>query len=604
MAPKTTRQAKAAEWTELGIGAARSGDHAAAVNFFTEACRIDPRNAARQFNLAVALEQTGEVDRAAAALATALRIDPALEEAARRLSGLARRYRIEAVAGLDAFGLGAALGARMADLDPIARLAIARQRQATDLGGAIEVACDGRPAEVAAEILSTRTPAFLADDLLLAALEAGINREPDLEVLLTGLRHALLTAIPNARFEDRALLRLLLALVRQCRLNGHVWPVSPAEQTALAALAPDPARIVAGDVGEAIALLRALLYREPRDVLGRDLRPDETAGIRPKAVRELLAALAAESAAEAEARARLPRLTPIEDAVSLRMKGQYEAAPYPRWTSITRPPPGGIHRALARIAGPERTAFFDRPFDVLIAGCGTGRQAIQSAIGYGPNARILAIDLSEASLAYARREADRLAIANLEFAVADILKLDTLGRRFDVVESLGVLHHMAEPWTGFRALLGALAPGGLVYVGLYSAIARAPLAELRNAPDYPGVDCSDDEARRYRAALLAREWQTPGLGFLGSQDFYTLGDFRDLVLNRNEHQVTIAEIAGFLAAERLDFLGFTLEPAIATAFAARFPDEPHPGSLDTWRIFEEESPRAFDAMYRFWCAAR
>ena len=63
---------------------------------------------------------------------------------------------------------------------------------------------------------------------------------------------------------------------------------------------------------------------------------------------------------------------------------------------------------------------------------------------------MLAIDISRTSLAYARRKTREAGIANIEYAQADILKLGTLERRFDVIETVGVLHHLAEPTAGLR----------------------------------------------------------------------------------------------------------------------------------------------------------
>jgi len=55
---------------------------------------------------------------------------------------------------------------------------------------------------------------------------------------------------------------------------------------------------------------------------------------------------------------------------------------------------------------------------VLIAGAGTGKQALQSAFAYGPQARLLATDLSAASLGYAKSAAKRYGVGNVEFVVA------------------------------------------------------------------------------------------------------------------------------------------------------------------------------------------
>ena len=116
--------------------------------------------------------------------------------------------------------------------------------------------------------------------------------------------------------------------------------------------------------------------------------------------------------------------------------------------------------------------------DILIAGCGTGRQSIgaaQNIVG----ARVLAIDLSLTSLAYAKRKTLALGLRNIEYAQADILQLGSIGRTFDVIEAGGVLHHMADPWRGWRVLLALLRPGGCMRIGLYSALARPAVVAAR-----------------------------------------------------------------------------------------------------------------------------
>ncbi len=266
--------------------------------------------------------------------------------------------------------------------------------------------------------------------------------------------------------------------------------------------------------------------------------------------------------------------------------------------------PGRIRAGLTRYFAPERLAFMDRPCDVLIAGAGTGQQALQSGFAYGPEARLLAVDLSAPSLAYGKRGADRYGVRNIEFLVADILDLDRLDRTFDIIECIGVLHHMADPWAGWRKLLDRLKPGGLMYIGLYSATSRANIASLRAAPDHPGAGCDDNAARAYRADLLLRRQGRLGAELRVSRNFYALSEFRDLVLHENEHHVSLPDIAGFLDREGLAFRGFTNEQVILDDFAAQHPHDPWPGKLEDWEHYERRNPRTFDAMYCFWCDRR
>ena len=88
-------------------------------------------------------------------------------------------------------------------------------------------------------------------------------------------------------------------------------------------------------------------------------------------------------------------------------------------------------------------------------GCGTGQTAIASAQKF-LGAHVLAIDLSLTSLSYAKRRTPDDVAPRIEYAQADILKLASLERRFDVIDTSGVLHHMADPFEAWQILLTLL----------------------------------------------------------------------------------------------------------------------------------------------------
>ena len=117
--------------------------------------------------------------------------------------------------------------------------------------------------------------------------------------------------------------------------------------------------------------------------------------------------------------------------------------------------------------------------DMLVAGCGTGQIAIASAQKYS-GARVLAIDLSLTSLCYAKRKTPAELAARIDYAQADILKLASIGRSFDVVDASGVLHHMADPLEGWRMLLLLLRAGGLMHLGFYSETGRRDVVAARS----------------------------------------------------------------------------------------------------------------------------
>ena len=111
------------------------------------------------------------------------------------------------------------------------------------------------------------------------------------------------------------------------------------------------------------------------------------------------------------------------------------------------------------------------------------------------------MDLSLASLAYAKRKTIELGITNLEYFQADILKLGHLEKKFDIIESMGVLHHMDEPMVGWKVLTKLLKPGGLMKIGLYSELGRQNIVEIRKEIKSMKVGVSETEMREFRQSI-------------------------------------------------------------------------------------------------------
>lgn len=102
---------------------------------------------------------------------------------------------------------------------------------------------------------------------------------------------------------------------------------------------------------------------------------------------------------------------------------------------------------------------------VLDAGCGTGHRLVAMASQF-PDTEFVGVDFSEHSLAVAADLAARQHCDNVTVAPAEIGGAH-LGRRFDVVTSTGVIHHLAEPAMGARWIHDHLEPDGISYVWLY-----------------------------------------------------------------------------------------------------------------------------------------
>src|SRR5262249_12232559 len=211
-----------------------------------------------------------------------------------------------------------------------------------------------------------------------------------------------------------------------------------------------------------------------------------------------------EPARERELRDSIPRLTSIEDEVSRRVQKQYEENPYPRWVHVAgQATQTGIDQYLRDHfpASPFTPLGQNETLEMLIAGCGTGQVAIASVQKYS-GAQALAIDLSLSSLCYAKRSTPAALAARIDYAQADILKLASIGRSFDVIDASGVLHHMADPLEGWRILLSLVRPGGLMHLGFYSEAGRKDVGAARAFIAEHGFGSTPGEIRRCRQELI------------------------------------------------------------------------------------------------------
>ncbi len=443
------------------------------------------------------------------------------------------------------------------------------------------------PARIAAEELSQSSAlaAFAQDELLCRLLEYEPVTGVDLERLLTNVRHAILIGATRGTGEE-GLLEFYCAVARQCFINEYVFATTEAEAEQARQLRERlEAALTAGDATPALWPVVVAAYFPLHSLAKAELLLGRSW---PSSVNAVIVQQVDEPAQERRIAATMPVLTVIDDGVSRLVRQQYESSPYPRWV---RPGP------------PKHLATLDRrpstqPSDILIAGCGTGLSAVELA-RQAPNARILAIDLSLASLGYAKRMAHSFGVANLEFAHADILKMGSIGRTFDFIDASGVLHHLADPWAGWRLLSSLLRPGGAMQLGLYSRLARRNIVAARALIAERGYQPIADDIRRCRQEIIASDDRLLK-SIVQWKDFFATSECRDLLFHVQEHQVTIPEVNAFLVENKLKFGGFVLEPATLQKFMTRFPEQAALTDLDRWHIFETEAPDTFSSMYLFW----
>lgn len=459
---------------------------------------------------------------------------------------------------------------------------------------------DPLPAEAVSAIMaSPQFPDPTQDAAFAAWLAHGLVGHSAIERRLTALRRgALHLAISNPQALGRFDKLLALLAIRAFQAE-YIDPVSDAERNLLAQL---EASLADADPATAAASLAVYAAYRPLHRRADAQRLAEAAW--PSGYADLKRIQLDEPLAERQLAASTPALTPVEDATSRFVQEMYEESPFPRWHQPVLGTPLAVPVRL-RAALPFQTipAVGITTPDILVAGCGTGLHAILAATSYY-DARVLAIDLSRTSLAYARRKAGELGIRNIEFAQADILKIGGIGRRFDVIESFGVLHHLRDPAAGLAQLVMLLKPDGYMMLGLYSELGRRDVVRARELIARHGYSDNPDDVRRFRADLPRLD---PNLAtkLARSSAFHALSDLRDLVFHRQEHRYTPQQLRALLDNAGLEFLGFEFtSPKALTQYRSRFPNEPTAVDLDNWAAMERKNPDLFANCYRFWVRRR
>jgi len=547
--------------------------------------------------LAGALLASGRADEAAASYARALRIEETAESIdgfVRSLTGAELRVVDSGVREMAIRAL-ATPWARPAD---IAAACIRIVASDVETRACVDRAWNAWPARLAGRDLwpDRARDIVFGDVLLRTLLESTPVCDLNMERFLTMTRHALLE---DADFGAKSVCEVAFgcALARQCFINDYVFSCTERETERAQAIRD---RLVAslsrGDALSPMTIAVVAAYFPLLSVPHAEALLSRAWG---EPIAGLLTQQLREPADERNARGGIPRLTSIDDDVSLRVRHQYEEHPYPKWVKVPRVVAAGSGNPNADVHGslrPGGRLDQTEALDILVAGCGTGRESIEVGQLF-PRARVLAVDLSLTSLAYAARKAEELRVGNVVHAQADINKVGCLGKRFDIIYSVGVLHHLADPVSGWRSLRSVLKPGGHMLVGLYSERGRRDVVAAKAFIAERGYTSAPADIRRCRQELMSVERGARFSSLARRADFYVTGECRDLLFHVQEHRFTLRDLREHICALGLRFDGFVLSDPMAIRYA-----ENHAGLADPedWDRFESRFPDAFAGMYLFW----
>lgn len=191
------------------------------------------------------------------------------------------------------------------------------------------------------------------------------------------------------------------------------------------------------------------------------------------------------------------------DSVGHAVRSFYETQPF----NISSP-----DMAAKRIRAADQTrtyvdlsAHLDKNPNASICDIGCGGGWFTASIAFHRRRAVIGLDFSRSALTSAWNTTSALAVLRwAQFVQGDILCLPFgHDQQFDVVNSLGVLHHTWSTKAALRIVAELVAPGGVIHVGLYHQHGRGPFLALfdewRDQGGKVPLGHQEEAFRRYRS---------------------------------------------------------------------------------------------------------
>ena len=579
----------------LGMVFQELGEHQAAINSYEKAISINPNYIQAYFNLGNLQRELGNHQAAINCYKKAIQIDPENINIINALSNLFKLFRIGNVTETDKNNLKNLFlflfrgnNINHTDISHNAKLLLFDEEYKNQINQLI----NSNSLLLKNEIIQN----LLKEELLLLILQKSLITDKFFEKLITKLRcEILFTNFDSNRNFLSNHFNFIISIAEQSFLNEFIFFQSKKEIDKINQLKIEITNKDEIDELE-IAILGCYMPLHTSKKIINKLLNHKSNNI---FFNNLISTHIKEPLNELELINSIKSSGKITESVSKKVRKQYEEHPYPRWRYTNKNLSSDFLFVLNNEIRPnkiKKNNNFHNP-NVLIAGCGTGKHII-SAQTY-LNANILGIDLSLSSLAYAKRKTIELGLKNIEFLHTDILQLKNLKKKFDIIECVGTLHHMKDPFKGLEALIDVLEPHGFLKLGLYSKLARQHIIKIKGLIKKKKIKNTTEDIRNFRESIFKEKDEKLHQKIFYNNDFYSISMARDLMFHVQEHCFTIPEISNMLKKLNLEFLGFR-NPLIKTKFSKSYPKDKKNISLDNWNKFELNNQDAFSNMYQFW----
>jgi SAM-dependent methyltransferase len=252
------------------------------------------------------------------------------------------------------------------------------------------------------------------------------------------------------------------------------------------------------------------------------------------------------------------------DNVTAAVQNLYDTYPFPPDPLLDEPPPGYNWRwnwlAAYNFCTGRKPSHQD--IRILDAGCGTG-VGTEYLVHLNPLAKVVGIDISSGTLQVARERCSRSKADRVEFHQMSLYDVGQLPGEFDLINCVGVLHHMEDPLRGIQNLALKLAPGGLLHVFVYGELGRWEITLMQKAIALLQGNQQgnfEDGVRLGRKIfatlpennrLLKREKERWAL------ENYRDECFADMYVHPQEIDYNISSLRELIDASGLEFVGFS-----------------------------------------------
>lgn len=181
----------------------------------------------------------------------------------------------------------------------------------------------------------------------------------------------------------------------------------------------------------------------------------------------------------------------------------------------------------------KRKSFFNSKIKYVAEfGCGTGW--LSNSIAYYYNKKVTSIDFTKKAIELADLVTKSMKL-DINYKHCDIFEYKD-EKLYDLVVSLGVLHHTIDCRKAFKKIASFVKPNGYLYVGLYHLYGRKPMLNfLQNHAHWHGEKSAYNLFKRMNKDMQNEE--------------HSYSWFRDQVIHPHETQHTLEELFNWIKEE-------------------------------------------------------